>query len=187
MRTLITIFASLSSILFFSACTTKPDADTVYASLKDGEAKIIVSMDGDDFYPDDSRFKGEVTISPNTIHMNLFDQYESNVMLSLGDEALFAVKPIKRAIVVDQPSAGSVMIGRVKDKVKRTGDGFLMTEGEMTVESLSDEKIVVRLSGKTGNFNTMRDQKTWKSLEGLLVYKRPKIMMRGDSTKALLY
>lgn len=187
MRTITSIFASLFSVLFFCTCTTQPDVDTVYNSLNDGEARIIVSIDGDDFYKDDSRFKGEVTISPNTIHMNLFDQYESNVMLSLGDEALFAKKPIKRAIVVDQPSAGSVMIGRVKDKAKRTGDGFLMTEGEMTVESLSDEKIVVKLSGRTGNFNTMRDQKTWKSLEGLLVYKRPKIMMRGDATKSLLY
>ncbi|RYF73733.1 MAG: hypothetical protein EOO39_09905 [Cytophagaceae bacterium] len=187
MRAITTVFASLLSVLFLCACSTQPDVDTVFNSLKDGEAKIIVSMDNDDFYPDDSRFNGEVTISPNTIHMNLFDQYESNVMLSLGDEALFATKPIKRAIVVDQPSAGSVMIGRVKDKVKRTGDGFLMTDGDMTVESLSDEKIVIRLSGKTGNFNTMRDQKTWKNLEALLVYKRPKTMMRGDATKSLLY
>ncbi|WP_375447355.1 hypothetical protein [uncultured Fibrella sp.] len=187
MRLITTVFASLLSILFFCTCKTQPDVETVYKSLKAGEARIIVSIDGDDFYPDDSRFSGEVTVSPNTVHMNLFDQYESNVIFSLGDEALFAKRPISRPIVVDQPSAGSVMIGRVNDRAKRTGDGFIMTQGDATVESLSDEKVVVRLSGKTGNFNTMRDPKTWKSLEALLVYKRPKLMMRGDTTRSLLY
>ncbi|MEZ0538413.1 hypothetical protein [Fibrella arboris] len=177
----------LMTLLLINACTPKPDVDAIYNSLKEGEARLLVNMDGEAFYPEDSRFNGEVTISTNTIHINLFDQHESNVILSFADQTLFAKKPVVRTIMVDNQSAGSVMIGRVRDKKLRTGDGFLMTEGDVTVESLSEEKMVIRLLGKTGNFNTMRDPKTWKSLEGLLVYKRPKIMLRGDAPKSLLY
>ncbi len=183
-------FLSLFALLiplFFSACTSQPDADTIYASLKNGEAKFIVTMNSAAFYPDDSRFKGEVTLAPNAIRMNLFDQFESNVILTLNSEDLFTKKPVKRSIQADNQVAGSVMIGRVRDRIKRTGDGFLMSAGEVTVESLSDQKIVVRLVGKVGNFNTLRDAQTWQRLEGLLVYKRPQLIMQGGAQKSLLY
>ena len=184
MRLLLTY---LTVLLFFSACKTPPDSDTIFASLKNGQARIIVSMDGDDFYPDSSRFKGEVTVAKNSIRLNLFDQLESNVILTLTDENLFAKRPMQRTIDVTNQNAGSVMIGRVRDKKLRTGDGFLMSAGTVTVESISEQKVVVRFSGRAGNFNTLRDQKTWKKLEGLIVYKRPIISMRSEAEKALLY
>ncbi|MBO0938016.1 hypothetical protein J2I47_15780 [Fibrella sp. HMF5335] len=170
-----------------SACTTQPDPSTIYDSLKNGEAKFIVTMNGAAFYADDSRFKGEVTIAPTALRMNLFDQFESNVILTLSSEDLFAKRPVKRTIQVDNQVAGSVMIGRIRDRRLRTGDGFLMSAGEVTVESLSEQKIVVRLSGKVGNFNTLRDAQTWKRLDGLLVYKRPQLIMQGGAEKSLLY
>lgn len=172
---------------FFTACTSPPDAETIYASLKNGEAKFIVTMNGAAFYPDDSRFKGEVTLAPNAIRMNLFDQFEGNVILTLNSENLFVKKPVKRSIQADNQVAGSVMIGRVRDRLKRTGDGFLMSAGEVTIESLSDQKIVVRLVGKVGNFNTLSDAQTWQRLEGLLIYKRPQLIMQSGVEKSLLY
>lgn len=35
--------------LWLSSCATKPDAQTVYQNLKDGEAHFEVDMDGDAF------------------------------------------------------------------------------------------------------------------------------------------
>ncbi|MBO0931122.1 hypothetical protein [Fibrella aquatilis] len=188
MPTAMRFIGSLFLIIpFLSACTAPPDADAIYDSLTNGQAKFIVTMNGTDFYPDESRFKGEVTIAPNAIRMNLFDQFESNVILTLNAENLFVEKPIKRTIQVDNQVAGSVMIGRVRDRKLRTGDGFVMTAGEVTIEALSDQKIVIRLSGKVGNFNTLRDANTWQRLEGLLVYKRPQLIMQGGASRSLLY
>jgi hypothetical protein len=62
-----------------------------------------------------------------------------------------------------------------------------MTEGTLTVAHLSDEKVVINLAGKAANFNTMRDQRTWKRLSGLLVYRKPTINVPTDAKKALLY
>ncbi|MBO0949905.1 hypothetical protein [Fibrella forsythiae] len=187
MRTIITTtFVGLFFVLVLCTCTTRPDADAIYQTLKPGEAQFVVKMDGESFYADESRFKGEVTVRPESIRLNLFDQYESNTIVTLGGNELFK-RPIVQPITLDNQNTGSVMIGKVRDKAQRTGDGFIMTEGTVTVDHLSDEKIVIRLAGKTGNFNTMNNRDTWKRLEGLLVYKRPKIIMRGDATKALLY
>jgi hypothetical protein len=182
------IVTSITLSLLFLACKApSPEADVVFKSLKNGQAQIVTRIDGDDFYPEDSRFKGEVTVAKNSIRLNLFDQYESNVILSLTDESLFAKKPVQRTIEVTNQNAGSMMIGRVRDKKLRTGDGFLMADGTVTVESLSEEKVVIKLSGMTGNFNTLNDKKTWKKLEALIVYKRPTISMRSEAEKSLLY
>ena len=176
----------LVSILATS-CTTTPVALALYQTLKPGEAQFIVTMDGEPFYKEDSRFRGEVTVTPVSARLNLFDQYESNTIITLSGSDLFAKRPIVRAISLDNQSLGSIMIGRVRDKVQRTGDGFFMTDGTLTIDHLSEEKIVIRLSGKTGNFNTMNDASTWKRLECLLVYRKPTITVPSGNKKTLFY
>lgn len=179
---------SFTLLLLFAACKAPlPETGALYSSLKNGEARIVVRMDGDDFYPENSHFKGEVTVAENSIRLNLFDQFESNVILSLTDENLFAKRPVQRTIEVTNQNAGSVMMGRVRDKKLRTGNGFLMSEGTVTVDSLSEQRVAIRINGMTGNFNTLNDRKTWKKLEGIIVYKRPVISMRSEAEKSLLY
>lgn len=182
---LVTLSLSIAFLAF--SCNAKPDADTIFQVLKPGEAQFVVTMDGDLFYPEESRFKGEITVMPNLLRLNLFDQFESNTIIALSESNLFAKRPITRPILLDNQSAGSVMIGKVRDKKQRTGDGFLMTEGTLTVDRVSDEKVVLRLTGKVANFNTMRDQRTWKRLEALLVYRKPTITVPTNAEKTLLY
>ncbi|MEZ0487407.1 hypothetical protein [Fibrella aquatica] len=187
MRTTTIAFASLFFIFLFCTCSTKPDADAIHQTLKPGEARLVVSMDGESFYADDSRFKGEVTITPLSIRLNLFDQYESNTMVTLGGSDLFDKRPVTRVITMDGQSLNSIMIGKVRDKAQRTGDGFIMTEGTVTVDHLSEEKIIIHFTGKTGNFNTMNNPDTWKRLDGLLVYRKPVVTVPSGDKQALFY
>jgi hypothetical protein len=174
-------------VVCLPACSTQPTADSIYQSLPNGKARIIVNMDDEPFYPDDSQFKGEVTVTAQTIRLNLFDQYESNVIISLDAQDLFAQRPVQRTITPDNQIAGSVMIGRVRDRKQRTGDGFLMQEGSLVVEKLADTGVVIRFSGMIANFNTLRDRRTWKHLEGLLVYRKPTINVPARERGVLLY
>ncbi|ARK10499.1 hypothetical protein A6C57_09270 [Fibrella sp. ES10-3-2-2] len=169
------------------SCIGKPDADALYKALKPGEAQFVVRMDGDDFYKEDSRFKGEVTVRPSSIRLNLFDQYESNTIITLGGNRLLEKRPVDQLITLNDQSLNSVMIGRVRDKKERTGDGFILTEGTVTIDHLSDEKIVIRFAGKTGNFNTMNNRDTWKKLEALLVYRKPTITVPTGDRQTLFY
>jgi len=169
------------------SCTGKPDADALYKALRPGEAQFVVRMDGDDFYKEDSRFKGEVTVRPSSIRLNLFDQYESNTIITLGGNGLLVKRPVVQQITLNDQSLNSVMIGRVRDKKERTGDGFILTEGTVTIDDLSDEKIIIRFAGKTGNFNTMNNRDTWKKLEALLVYRKPLITVPSGDKQALFY
>lgn len=171
----------------FSACTRKPDGKVTFDALKDGEAHIDVRMDGEAFYPVDSRFRGEVTVAPNRLRLNLTDQFESNVIITLDKQGLYDQRPIRVPITIDNQVAGSVMIGRVRDKVNRTGDGFLMTDGTLTIDSLSERRVQIRIDGRVGNFTTMHNRGTWKRLEGLLVYRKPPINVPADEAKSLLY
>lgn len=169
------------------SCTGQPDADSIYQELKPGEAQFVISLNNDVFYGADSRFKGEVTVTPASIRLNLLDQYEGNTIVTLSGTNLFAKRPVSRLITLDNQSLGSVMIGKVRDKAQRTGDGFVMTEGTVTIDHLSEEKVVIRLTGKTGNFITMNDPATWKRLEGILVYRKPVINVPSGNKQTLFY
>lgn len=175
------------SLLSLTGCQRRPSADDLFTQLKDGEAHFAIQLNDQPFYPDDSRFKGEVTVATDRFRLNITDQYESNVIITLDTQGLFAEKPVKRIIDIQNQTPGSVLIGRIQDKVRRTGEGYLMTEGTLTIESLSEERVVIHLKGKAGNFNTIRNPETYRPLEGLLVYRRPAINVPTDQKKTLLY
>jgi hypothetical protein len=179
----------LFSLVFFSfaACSIKPNAEAWRKALKPGEAHFDVQIGSEPFYPDESRFKGEVTVAPDRLRINITDQFESNVIITLDQQGLHDKKPIQTPITITNQTAGSVMIGRIHDKAKRTGEGFLMAEGTLTIDSLSENSVVIRVTGKTGNFNTIHDPESYKALEGLLVFRKPTIRVPPDQKKALLY
>lgn len=177
----------LGLLLSFIACQDTPSADDFFAQLKDGEAHFAIQLDGQPFYPDNSRFKGEVTAATDRFRLNITDQYESNVIVTLDTQGLFDKKPVQRTIDIQHQTAGSVLIGRIQDKARRTGEGWLMTEGTLTIEALSDERLVIRLNGKASNFNTLQNRDSYRPLTGLLVYRRPTINVPTNLKKTLLY
>jgi hypothetical protein len=168
------------------ACRTESDADKLYASLKPGQARVSIQLDGQDFYPSQSIFGGQVDVFNSFLRLNLSDQFESNIIASFSGDDWYKQKPVKRQVFIDNQVSASVMIGRLTDKVKRRGEGYLMTDGLITVETMSDAKLVMRLTGKVGKYEYQRMPEKWNELKGLIVIRNPTYRFR-DVTKKDVY
>jgi hypothetical protein len=170
-------------VLFFafSSCKkqSEKEIETIYASLKDGEAKAIVMIDDTPFYPKESVFKGDIEVFPTSFRLNLTDQFEGNVVIALTDEKWYANRPIIRPVLSDNPIASSVMVGKIKDKIQRTGIGYLMTNGEIKIEQLSKAISVIHLKGKIARYQDQQEPTQWNEISALIVYKKPKLVMQS--------
>lgn len=170
------------------ACSNQnQDYEKVYESLKEGESKILVSIDNEDFYRKESIFKGEVTVTNNFLHLNFFDQFESNVILVLGGDNWFMYKPVKKIVTVENSMNASVMIGKIIDKAQHKGRGYLMTDGTIEVKTLTQDKIIIELNGKVGRYMGERDPSKWNSLKSVIICKKPQIKLQGVTPEKVYY
>ncbi|MCU0323660.1 MAG: hypothetical protein MUF45_00195 [Spirosomaceae bacterium] len=169
------------------ACDSSVNTEAVLASLKEREGKILIKIDGKEYYPKSSIFKGELTVLDGFFRTSLFDQFESNVVIAFGGEKWYETKPIKKQVFIDNQVAASVMIGKLINKEKQLGEGFLMTEGEITVMSISEEKFIMRFEGKLGKFDVQREPEKWNVVEGWVIIKKPSIVLQGLKTEQVYF
>ena len=161
----------------FAACTAENTTESIYKTLKEGQAKVIIRINGEPFYADSSVFTGSVDVNDQFFKMNLFDQFESNVVVGFGSPNWYAKHPIERKMIPGSQMEANVMIGKMVDRINRYGTGYLMAEGVVLVRSLSDEKIIMHFQGKVGKYSTMNDPQTWRIAEGDIIYRKPKIVI----------
>ena len=171
------------------SCTTSSskNSEDILSTLKAGEAKILVTIDNHPFYGDSSVFKGEITAFDHAFRINLTDQFQGNTIIALGGDKWFAQKPVVKAVDTNNQTQASAMIGRITDPTNRRGLGYIMTAGEITLESLSEEKAILRLKGQVGEYTTMGNPSTWKPVEGIIVYKKPVLKIQGLTPQQLYF
>jgi hypothetical protein len=174
--------------LFIIACTnTKDNNNEVLKSLKNQQAKAIIKIDGEDFYPAESIFKGNIQVYDNSFRINLTDQFDSNVIFSIASDKWYEVKPVKRQITIENQATGSLMVGKMKDKAQNTGEGFLMTEGTMEMETFSDEKCIIKFKGKISRYEFLQDASKWNNFEGTIVLKKPENVLQNITKDKVYY
>jgi hypothetical protein len=180
-----TIILLLLSCIIIASCTqtqkgfNKKEIDQIYNSLKDKEAKAIIRIDGKAFYPNKSIFNADLRITDHFFKINLFDQFESNIVVNMGGENWYSTKPYSVKLIPNTPIEGGLMIGKLVDKINRNGEGYLMTEGEITMESLSKEKCIISVKGKIGKYNALTAPQTWNNIEGIIICKKPSINIQN--------
>ncbi|GAA4400323.1 hypothetical protein GCM10023187_13360 [Nibrella viscosa] len=169
------------------SCARKPRPADLLNTLPAGQAKVLITLDGQAFYPDESSFSGAIQVFDNYFRLSLFDQYEGNVVIALGGEKWYSPHPVKRQIFVENQLAASVLIGKLIDKEKRLGEGYLMTDGEVSVDALSEDRLVLHFSGKAGKYNVQREPEKWNQVEGTIVYKKPAITVQNVEKAAVYF
>lgn len=190
MKSYIYIIVIIFSIFYSCSSpqkTDKTNIDKIYNSLKDGQTKAIIKIDGKEFYPKESIFSCDIIADNTFFRANLFDQFESNIVLNFGTERWHATKPYVLKLQKDQQIEGGIMIGRIADKEKRTGEGYLMTEGEITLEAFSKDKCVVIVNGKVGKFEAQLTPEKWHDVEAIIISKKPKTTLVNLKEEGLYF
>ena len=176
----------------FNACSStkkeeEPMYQTIYQSLKDNQSKFVFKLDGSDFYNAQSIFTGHLEIVHNSFTINFSDQFDSNVMIHFGGYEWYKEHPVIVPIKLDNSYSSNVMIGRIRDKEKQLGDGYLMSEGTITIKTLTKEKIVIEIEGKAKKYPKVDATSPSFNVKGIVVCKNPTIDFLSIDEKAAFY
>jgi hypothetical protein len=176
---LLVILISFYSFTCEQKSNRNEQADKAFLSLKENQARIIISIDGKPFYADKSIFTGQVLLSDQMMSMTLTDQFEGRTIITIGGETWYLQKPVSKKIILDNPFNASVKMGKIIDKEKMIGEGYMMAEGEISAQEFSREKMVFAIKGKVGKYSDFQQPEKYVPVEGFIVYKKPAINMQG--------
>ncbi|MCF2486701.1 hypothetical protein [Dyadobacter sp. CY347] len=172
---------------FVFSCSSKDSsekaADQLFQTLKENEAKILMLIDGKEFYPKESVFSGQVLLSDNMMNVTLTDQFEGKTIINLGGEKWYAAKPITKTITANGPVETSIKMGKIVDKINMIGEGYMMAEGEITATAFAKDKIVFKIKGKVGKYSDFQQPDKYIPAEGFIVYKKPAISLGNITEK----
>lgn len=149
------------------------DVENVYNSLEDGQSKVIIKIDTSNFYKVDAIFKGQYQLTDKVFNLNIMDQYGSNLMGHGYEENWAKKNPPKFKGILVGNYASTLMIGKVVDKKKNIGAGYLMSDGYIKFKDLSKEKIVIEINGKLKKYPNVGPEDSTYTVSGYIISKNP--------------
>jgi hypothetical protein len=186
MKTLRLLNTLILAVMVMTSACQKQDSDdriaeSYFKSLKDNQARIIVTIGGKEFYESTSIFNGQILLTEGVLSMTLTSQFDGKTIINLVGEKWYAKTPVTEEISADQ-SGTSLKIGKIVDRDKMIGEGYMMTKGEITATTFSKDKMIFRIQGQVGKYSDFQQPDRYLPFEGLIVYKKPAISF-GDITE----
>jgi hypothetical protein len=167
------IAAVLILCFLISSCNPGTTEDVIYNQLADKQAKAIYKINNTDFYPSEGIFSAEINASDQLLSMTLIDQFDDRTIISFGGENWYVSMPVKKEVFADNQVNAGVKIGKLVDRQKMTGLGYVMSEGTVTLVEFSKDKIVVKIKGKVGKYSDFQEATEFYPMEGTVVCKKP--------------
>ena len=161
-------FCLFVTIIFISsACnSTLSDREKVFQQLKENQAQISYQIDNKNFYPQESIFTGEVHVSNKLLSMTLDNQFDGKTIISFGGEKWYKQVPVSKQLFVNNEINAGIKMGRLTNKEKMIGEAYMMSEGEMTLEEFSKDRIVISIEGKAGKYSDFKQPDTLLIVKG---------------------
>lgn len=156
------------------------DYEKALNHLAENKGTINAVIAGENFYQlNNNTFSGEILVNENGLRVNLTDEDQSNVIMSL---ALSSNLREGNVVQIDQDnqSNNNLMLGKLKDKKLNTGIGYLLTEGQITIEHLKKDKMVILYEGTAAEFIELNNKSKWKKIKGYIVVKSPDYKIIGN-------
>lgn len=179
-------YFSIMLVFLLFGCKNSGDqqqAEKVLNELKDNQAKVIIRIDGKEFYPDSSIFTGQLMLTEQMLSLALTDQYEGKTMLNVGGEKWFAEKPVSRQVVGNNAFNAGLKLGKLVDPQNMIGEGYMMTEGKIEAVIFEKDRIVFSINGKAGKYSDFQQPDKYLPLEGLIIFKKPALNLANITEK----
>ncbi|NIJ55728.1 hypothetical protein [Dyadobacter arcticus] len=188
MKHLVTTLLAIGVMAFtISSCqkkkTTDAQTEQILQSLKDNQAKILIKIDGKEFYAPESVFTGQLLLSDQALNMTLMDQFEGKTILNLGKAKWYAGNPIEDNINANNLVSTNVKMGKIVDVQKMIGEGYMMADGNIEALEYSKDQIVFKLTGKVGRYSDFQQPDKYLPLDGLIIYKKPAFSLANITEK----
>jgi hypothetical protein len=103
--------------------------------------------------------------------MNFINQYGGNFILNLNGEEWFKSKSLEGRMY--GAAASNLMIGKVIDKKANLGAGYLMYSGSIEPISVSQSKLIFKISGMLKKYPKVTETDPSYPFEGYIISKNP--------------
>ncbi|WAC10220.1 hypothetical protein [Dyadobacter pollutisoli] len=153
----------------------KEKSEEIFRTLKNNEARILVRIGDKEFYSPESVFTGQILMSDNMMSMTLTDQFEGKTIINLGSKKWFSKKPVHELINAENQVSTNVKMGKIVDREKMIGEGYMMAYGEITAVEFLKDKMVFKIMGKVGKYSDFQQPDKYLPAEGIIVYKKPAV------------
>ncbi|MBE9465003.1 hypothetical protein ACFP1I_16710 [Dyadobacter subterraneus] len=179
------IAASLILSLLFSSCSPDTSEDSIYNQLADKQAKAIYKVNNKEFYPSEGVFSAEINASDKLLSMTLVDQFDDRTIISFGGENWYVAVPVKKEVFADNQVNAGVKMGKLLDRKKMIGVGYVMSEGIVTLQEFSKDKVVIKVKGKVGKYSDFQEATEFFPMEGTVVCKKPTFQLMNITEEEL--
>ena len=178
-------FLLFAATLTWMSCTSSRNKkiEEYLESLGEKEALVSFNIGDKEFYRDKEIFLAEAYISKGIFNLTLSSKSGDKTIISFGGEKWYERSPIHSKIQNDDPSAANIKIGKLIDAEKMIGEGYMMTEGEVTAIEFSPTQMVFEISGLAGKYSDFQQPDKHLKVKGLIVCKQPQITMAGIDEK----
>ncbi|MGX5854420.1 hypothetical protein ACWKW6_12270 [Dyadobacter jiangsuensis] len=169
-------------------CTTRDeaiDAEKYWEGLNDNQARIIANIGGKPFYSNESLFSGQVIMSENVLNVTLTDQFDGRTIINLAGDKWYGRRPVSDRVESYEQSATSLKIGKIIDREKLIGEGFMLTKGDIVAVTFEKSKMVFKIRGEVAKYSDFRKPDQYLPFECLVVYKKPAISLGDISEQAI--
>lgn len=171
--------------LFFSSCNPGTSEDVVYNQLADKQAKAIYKVNNKEFYPSEGIFSAEINASDQLLSLTLVDQFDDRTIISFGGENWYVSMPVKKEVFADNQVNAGVKMGKLIDRQKMVGIGYVMSEGTVTLQEFSKDKVIVKIKGKVGKYSDFQEATEFFPMEGTVVCKKPTFQLMNITEEEL--
>lgn len=171
--------------LLFSSCNPGTSEDVVYNQLADKQAKAIYKVNNKEFYPAEGIFSAEINASDQLLSLTLVDQFDDRTIISFGGENWYVSMPVKKEVFADNQVNAGVKMGKLIDRQKMVGIGYVMSEGTVTLQEFSKDKVVIKIKGKVGKYSDFQEATEFFPMEGTVVCKKPTFQLMNITEEEL--
>ena len=180
MRLLRIAYFTIASLGFLiMGCRTEDNmaqkASQMLKDLKENQAKVIISIDGKEFYPDSSVFSGQMLLTDQMLSLAVTDQFDGKTMLNFGGDEWYGKSPVSKEVDLKDAFNASLKLGKMVDTKNMIGEGYMMSEGKIEAVTFELDRMVFSISGKAAKYSDFGTPEKYLPLEGFIVYKMPAI------------
>lgn len=176
-------------LITFAGCSTRNTsaelAEKYWAGLHDNQARIVAKVAGKPFYTNESIFSGQVIMSENVLNLTLTDQFDGRTIINLAADKWYSRRPISERIESYEQSASSMKMGKISDREKLIGEGYMLTKGDIVALAFEKDKIIFKIKGQMARYSDFQRPDQYLPFEALIVYKKPAISLGDISEQAI--
>ncbi|GGM98724.1 hypothetical protein GCM10010967_35770 [Dyadobacter beijingensis] len=161
------------------------EAEKYLEKLNDNQAIIHASIAGKPFYGAENVFSGQIIMSGDVMNLTLTDQFDGRTIINAAGDKWYAQRPVSVQIDRDGESGSSLKMGKIVDREKLIGEGYMMTKGEIKAIVFEKDKMVFELKGEVAKYSDFEKPDQYLPFEALVVYKKPAISFGDMSEQAI--